>query len=229
MRSVPDILKSHLQHIFRYPITCAACWDGPGHLLFHLFSVLSWRGYPKELTLFATVPLNGRVMEVNCIIFCLLHSDEALPLAEYFDRPDQQCVVLLNEMIDNIRSSRLHLLTWTLNVSRSFPGNVFSEDLAALLVGAQMAMEQPPEPASAFILVPLSQHLLQLRDRMLSYWRRTLVEREAVAEQATRTSQLLLSSLATQLIFGRSNGQSISCARAVVDICPAFGWLPPYM
>jgi len=230
MGSISDTSKSHLQLIFRYPITCAACWDGRGHLVFHLFSVLSWRRYPKELTLFSTVPLEGRPMEVNCIIFCLLYSDEPLPLAEYFDQPDQQCVALLKEMINNTKSSRLHLLAWTLTVSRNFEDrSVYSEDLAALLIGAQMAMQRPLELASTFILAPLSQTILRLRDKMLGLQARTSVEREAVSDQATRTSQLLLGTLATQLIFGHSNSQSISCAQAVADICPALGWLPPCM
>jgi hypothetical protein len=229
MGSNSDASKSHLQLIFRYPITCAACWDGPGHLVFHLFSVLWWRNYPKELTLFAAVPLEGRPMQVNCIIFCLLYSDEPLPLAGYFDRPDQQCVALLKEMIDKIKSSQLHLLAWILNVSRSFEDRrVYSEDLAALLVGAQVAMKRPPEPTSAFILAPLSQTILRLRDKMLLLRARTYIEREAVSDQAARTSQLLLNNLATQLIFGRCNSQSISCARAMADICPASGWLPPW-
>ena len=169
-------------------------------------------------------------MEVNCIIFCLLYSDEPLPLAEYFYQPDQQCMALLKEMIDYIKSSRVHLLAWTLNVSRAFEDrSVYSEDLAALLIGAQMAMQRPLELASTPILAPLSQTILRLRDKMLSHWGRTLVEREAVSDQATQTSQLLLSTLATELIFGPCNGQLISCARAMVDICPALGWLPPYM
>lgn len=169
-------------------------------------------------------------MEANCIIFCLLYSGEPVPLAEYFDQPDQQCVALLKEMIDTIKSSRLHLLAWTLNVSRNFEDrSVYSEDLAALLIGAQMAMQRPPELASMFILAQLSQTIRRLRDKMLYFRARTYVEQEAVSEQAVRTSQLLLTCLATQLTFGHRSGQLISCARAVVDICPALGWLPPYM
>jgi hypothetical protein len=169
-------------------------------------------------------------MELNCIVFCLLYSGEPLPLAGYFDQPDQQCVTQLKGMIDNIKSSRARLLAWTLNVSRNFEDrSVYSEDLAALLIGAQMAMQRPPELASTFILAPLSQTILRLRDKMRLLRARTYMEREAVSEQADRTSQLLLSTLATQLIFGRSNGQSISCGRAVAGICPALGWLPPYM
>jgi hypothetical protein len=160
----------------------------------------------------------------------MIYSDEPISLAEYFDAHDDQCVALLKGMIDDIKTSRLHLLVWTWNVSRAFEDrSVYSEDLAALLIGVQVAMQRPPEPACVFVLASLSQIILRLRDKMLFSAARTLVEREAVADEANRTSQLLLSSLAALLIFGRRNSQSISCAQATTNVCPALGWLPPYI
>jgi hypothetical protein len=61
---------------------------------------------------------------------------------------------------------------------------------------------------------PLASRLLRLRDVLLNRGSGMLEDRELVADQAVNASQLLLSRLATSLIFGQRNAVAVPCARA---------------
>jgi len=160
----------------------------------------------------------------------MLSTTDPFQWEELLDKPDKQCLSMLKGVLADVTRSRHHFLVWVWNVSRSFEERgVYAEDLAAMLIGAQTAMKLLPEPTSSFVLAPLSRLILRLRDSMISYQARTPAEREAVSAQALHTSQLLLSSLASQQVFGRSNNQLLSCARSnTVGLSPAVGWLSPY-
>jgi hypothetical protein len=148
--------KLHLQRLFRYPVTCDQCIDGDGHLLFHVLDAAPIRLFPMEFTLFANFPLEGRRMAVPLIIFCFWHADPPLTLERLFYRFPAPSRRLLEDLFNVVRSSEYHRLALILNVSKAFEARlVYAEDLAAILVGIQDAMQLPHMAESALILGPL--------------------------------------------------------------------------
>ena len=216
--------EDYLQRIFRYPVLCYGCLDGPGHLISHLL-LEHYFAVTQKVTLFGKLPLEGRYMQVTCIIMSTPDADETL--AGYFPEVDEYILRALEVEIHEIISSQflLFVLIWnTLEQARSMaPLN-----LGAIVVGIRKALQLPDDPKATLILGPLSVRLLRIRNYLSTGGYRTFAERELVKREATMTSQLLLSNLAIRSIFGRLNSHRISCAQAVGDVPPALGWLPPH-
>jgi len=190
--NVTDEQQFHLQRLFQYPIHCNRCLDGPGHLLFHLLDVAEPRKLGRELIPFIEAPVDGRIMEVALIVFCMWYADLLLPL-DYLlgNGPNLR---QLEGMLDSVKSSEYQLLTFVWNVSTSFEAankNVFTEDLAAILAGVRRALQLPPQPESINILDPLSHSISNLLGRVQVEEHRSLDERRRVSEAADTTIKLL--------------------------------------
>jgi hypothetical protein len=212
--------------MFKYQVPCDKCLDGPGHLVPHLLPRNNFK-VTQTVTLFGKIRLEGRYMPVTCIIMSTLGEDETFSLAGYFLHVDKYILRTLEEEIHEIISSQFLLLVMVWNTLESHHV-VLPEDAAAIIVGTRKALQRPYDSRSTIILAPLSLKILHLRDMISAQGFGTFTEREVVKEEATITIHLMLTSLATRLIFSGQNGRRIFCARAVGDVPAAVGWLAPY-
>jgi hypothetical protein len=219
--------KDLLRGIFRYPVPCYKCLDGPGHLLSHLLG-REFFAVSQKITLFGKIQLEGRAMLVTCIIMSALSEDGTFSLASYFPGVDRYILRTLEEDIRETISSQFLLLImiWN-NLERGFRWRLLN-NLAAIVVGIHRALRLSHDPKATFILGPLSLELLRLESDLSTQGFWPFSERELVRGEARIASQLLLTNLAVRSIFGRLNSHRISCAQATGDVPPALGWLPPY-
>jgi hypothetical protein len=219
--------KDLLRGIFRYPVPCYKCLDGPGHLLSHLLG-REYFAVTQKITLFGKIKLEGRPMQVTYIIMSTLSEDETFSLASYFPGVNKYIIRTLNEDIYETISSQFLLLVMIWNSLEGVFKLILLNNLAAITVGIRQALRLPHDSKATFILGPLSLELLRLENDLSrrQYW--SFTERELVRREARITSQLLLTNLAARLIFGRLNSHRISCAQATGEVQPALGWLPPY-
>jgi hypothetical protein len=217
--------KDLLRGMFRYPISCYECLDGPGHLAFHLLS----GGFivTQKITLFGKIPLEGRYMRVTCIILSSLDEDETFSLASYTPTIDEYFLRTLEEDIHEVTSSQFLLVVMIWNTLAD-NGWWSVRDLGGIVLGVRKALRLPYDPKATLVLGPLSLILLRRTNELLVKEYGTLAERELFKRETTITSHLLLTNLAVRSIFGRLNSHQISCAQAVGDVPPALGWLPPY-
>lgn len=153
--------------------------------------------------------------------------DETFSLADYFPEADKYILRTLEEEIREIISSQFLLLVMVWNTLEGITF-VYPEDAAAIIVGIRKALRRPYDSRSAIILTPLSVKLLHLRDDISAKGYGAFAEREVIKEEATITSNFMLTILAARSIFGGQNGRRIFCARAVGDGQAAAGWLTPY-
>jgi hypothetical protein len=220
-----DLKKDLLQRMFRYPVPCPECFDGPGHLVSHLLNGHSFF-VTQKVALFGKMQLEWRYMPATCIIMSTLDEDETFSLAGYLPDADGYILRTLEEEIHEIISSQFLILAmlWNTlgNVYVAFPGR-----LAAIIVGIRKALQLPYDSRSTIILAPLSLKMLRLRDELLAVGHGAFAEREVIKEEATVTINLMLTSLATRSIFGGQNGRRIFCARATGGGPAAVGWLAP--
>jgi hypothetical protein len=222
-----DIKKDLLQRIFKYPVPCYECLDGPGHLASHLLSLAEYVEVDREVTLFGKIPLKGRQMPVIPAIIGTLSDGEALALASYFPEAEEHILRILEGDIGRILSSQFDLLVMLWNTLEQQTLE-FPEDIGAILIGIQTALQLPYDSRSTAILAPLSLKTAHLRDVSSAGVRRTIAERDVIKDEANATARLVLTTLAVRSIFGRCNRRRIACARAVGDDQPAVGWLKPY-
>jgi len=169
--------KDHLQHMFKYPVPCYECLDGPGHLVSHLLS-----GEPfnvaQNITLFGRIPLKGRDMRLPFIIMSALSGDETLSVASYFPKADAYILRTLEENIQEIIRSQFLLLVMIWN---SLEGAWWSpEDVGGVVVGVRKAFRLPYDPKATLILGPLSLKLLRIGNDLPVGLYGTFAERELV-------------------------------------------------
>jgi hypothetical protein len=219
--------KDLLQRIFRYPVPCHGCFDGPDHLVSHLLNQRDPVVVTQDLTLLGEIPLIGRHLAITLSVIGTLSSGEIPSLAIFLPEVDRYIVRGLEDHMNEILRSQFHPPTMVWNTIEMVWLKV-PESVAAVLVGLQKALQLPPDGHSTVLLAPLSLVIRELSDHMLAARYRSLAEREFVAEQASITSRLLLTNLAVRSIFGRYNCNRVSCARAMGDVQPAAGWLPLY-
>jgi hypothetical protein len=218
--------KGHLQRMFRYPVPCYECFDGPGHLISHLLSGHQLH-VTQDVTLFGKIPLKGRYMRVLFIMLSTLSGDETFTLAGYFPKVDEYILQTLEEDIHEIARSQylLFVMIWNTLANTAWWS---PKEIGGIVVGVRKALRLPYDSKATFILGPLSMKLLRIGKDLARGAYGGLAERELVKREITITSQLLLANLASRSIFGRLNSHQISCAQAVGDAPPALGWLPPY-
>jgi Family of unknown function (DUF6535) len=229
VNNVTNDQKLHLQHLFRYPIRCASCLDGPGHLLFHLLEGADSRRLGQELIPFIEAPSDGRMMEVALILLCMWCADADLPLPLNYVFGAGPCLRQLERMVDAAKSSEYNLLMFIWNVLTSFEDKkVFTEDLAAILAGVHKMLQLPPQPESIRILGQLPLCISNLLGRVQGEEHRSLLERRRVSEVADITIKLLRNNMAIRPISGWRNNLMLSCARATNNVQPATRWLAPY-
>jgi hypothetical protein len=224
MRS--DVKKDYLQSIFKYPVPCYGCLDGPGHLAGHLLCLANDVSVDREGMLFSKISLKWRYM--NLILAIILPSDhETVSLANYFPEAEERVLRTLERDTREILSSQFHLmvLIWNTSEQLTLEDPV---DIGAILIGVQKALQLPYDSRSTAILVPLSLKIARLIDVSSAGGRGTFAERDVVKEEANTTRRLVLTTLAVRLIFGQYNGRLIACARTVGDDQPAVSWLKPY-
>jgi hypothetical protein len=216
-----------LQRIFKYPVPCTRCLDGPGHLVSHLMSLAGYVWVDQEVTLFGKIPLDGRNMPVILAIIGTRSDGEALSLANYFSGAEERILRTLEGDIRQVINSQFHLLVMLWNTLEQLTLS-YPENIGAILIGIRKALQLPYDSISTAILAPLSLKIAGLRDIISASGNGTFAEREVIKEEANATIRLVLTTLAIRSIFGRCNGQRIACARAVGDSQPALGWLKPY-
>jgi hypothetical protein len=216
--------KDLLQGIFKYPVPCGGCLDGPGHLVSHLLSLAD------DVDIYRKVMLFGKIKErsMPVILAIIILTDyEALSLAKYFPETEERILWILEEGIREILDSQFHLLVMLWNTLEQLTLS-YPEDTGSILVGIRKALQLPYDPRCTAILAPLSLKIARLRDVSSAMGDGAFAEREVIKEEANATRRLVLSTLAARSIFGRYNSHRIACARAVWDGQPAVGWLKPY-
>jgi hypothetical protein len=219
--------KDLVQRIFKYPVPCNGCLDGPGHLVSHLLNLAGYVEVHQKVTLFGKIPLRGRVMPVILAIIGTLSDGETLSLANYFSAAEDHILRTLEEDIRQVLSSQFHVLVMLWNALEQWEPS-YPEDTGAILIGIRRALQLPYDSRSTVILAPLSLKIAHLRTISSARGRGAFAEREVIKQQANATIRLVLTTLAVRSIFGRYNSQRIACARAVGDGQPAAGWLKPY-
>jgi hypothetical protein len=219
--------KDLVQRIFKYPVPCYGCLDGPGHLVSHLLNLADYVLVDQEVTLFGKIPLKGRLMPVILAIIGTLSDGEALSLANYFLDAEERILWTLEGDIKEILGSQLHLLALLWNTLERETLE-YPDDIGAILIGIRRALQLPYNSISTAVLAPLSLKIAGLRDIISASGNGTFAEREVIKQEANATIRLMLTTLAIRSIFGQCNGQRIACARAVGDDQPAAGWLKPY-
>ena len=234
LQIISNKLQYHLKRVFQYPVRCAGCIDGLGHLLFHLLHEADSRKLDLNLSLtsFMDPPIEKRMMRIALIIFCMIYEDLPIPFQYFFGGA---CQKELEDMLECIRYSEYHLLTLLWNVSTAFERNdsmklekVYTEDLAAILAGIHAALRLLPEPRSITILVPLSSCILRIRDSILVLEERDNTERQKVAEATINTYYLIREHVVNRPILGRRNNDILFCARGRDCLRPATTRLAPY-
>jgi hypothetical protein len=218
--------KDRLQRIFQHPVPCYRCLDGPGHFSSHLLNAAGGNfEVAQQHTLFGAISLKGRYMPIILIIIITLSGGETPLLAGYFPQVEEHILQTLEEELEVAVNSQFYLLIMVWN-SMEMPEG--TGGFGAILVGIQMALKLPCDHRSTTILAPLSREIHRRSDNMLAPGFGSFTDRQLINEQATITSQLLLTTLAARLIFGRHNSHRIACARAMGDVQPAVGWLPTH-
>jgi hypothetical protein len=217
--------KDLLRRIFKYPVPCYECLDGPGHLVSHLLSGYQVR-VTQRVTLFGKMLLEGRQMPVTCVIMSTLPEDETFSLAHYFLNADEYILRTLEEEIRKIIGCQFPLLLMVWNTLKQAEWSPVL--LGAIVVGISKALRLPYDPRATHILGPLSLMLLRVRNNVAARGYGSFAERELVEGEAIITSQFLLTNLAARSIFGQLNSRRIFCAQAVGNVQPALGWLPPH-
>jgi hypothetical protein len=219
--------KDLLQRMFKYPVPCYGCLDGPGHLVSHLLSLARSVKVDQDVMLFGKIPLKGRSMLIILAIIGALSDGEALSLANYLPHAEERILRTLEGDIRETLSSQFHLLVMLWNTLEQL-GPLYSQNIGAILIGIRKALQLPYDSRSTAILAPLSFKIARLRDISSPMVHTTIAEREVIKEEANATIRLVLTALAARSIFGRYNGHRIACTRAVGDDQPAVGWLKPY-
>jgi hypothetical protein len=215
-----------LQRMFKYPVPCYKCLDGPGHLVSHLLRDYGFY-VTQKVTLFNKIPLEGRYLQVTYIIMSTLDEDETFSLAGYFPNVEEYILRILEEDIKEVVCSQFPLLVMAWNNLTELLW-MSPEEFAAIIVCIRKALQRPYDSRSTIILPALSPKLLHLRDDLLAKGYGAFAEREIIKKEATVTINLMFTNLATRSIFGGQNGRRIFCARAVGDGPAASGWLAPY-
>jgi hypothetical protein len=223
---VSDNEKNFLRRMFKHPVLCRGCLDGPGHLAAHML-LTQHVGISQKVTLLGKIPLEGRYMSVKLVILISLFDGHASSSLSYLPGVEESIRWTLEEDIREIVASQFHLLVmiWNTLGVESFR---WPKDVAAIVTGIHKALRLSYDSRSTLILAPLSLLILRLRDYFSAHGQGAFAERELVIEEATKVGDLLLTNLAVRSIFGRHNGRRIACARAVGDIQPALDWLAPY-
>jgi hypothetical protein len=157
-------------------------------------------------------------------IIATLSDNEAL-LANSFPEAEEHILQILGGDIGKILSSQFDLLVMLWNTLEQLM-LVYPEDIGAILIGIQKALQLPYDSRSTAILAPLSRKIVRLVSFAVVH--RTIAERDVIKDEANATVQLVLNTLVVRLIFGRCNRRRIACARAVRDGQSAVGWLEPY-
>jgi hypothetical protein len=210
--------------MFKYPVACVVCLDGPGHLVSHLLGIQCFE-VAQKITLFGKMALDGRYMGVTSIIMTTLDEDETFSLARYFPQVDGYILRILEEEIHEITSYQFLLLVMIWNTLGSA---ILLGEMAAIIVGIRKALQRPYDSRSTVILAPLSSKMLHLTEASCARGYGTFAEREVIKEEAIVTRNIMLTHLAVRSIFGQHNSKHIACARAAGDGQAAVGWLAPY-
>ena len=133
--------KDHLQRMFKHPVPCYGCLDGPGHLIAHLLSGHVFE-VTQRMTLYGKMSLKGLYMPVTCIIMGALSGDESFSLAVYFPKVDEYILEKLEEEIHKITGSQFLLLIMTWNTLESVPV-VYPVHVASIILGIRNALLCP--------------------------------------------------------------------------------------
>jgi len=175
------------------------------------------------------VPLKDRQLYPVLTLLVLSEIDDirSLVLPESLN---YECIMRVWEFCKAIRTQQpsLLLLVMEMATHQTKHWTNYPEDLACLLYVVTESMMQGLEEASTPLLHPVAQCLRTLRDAMMETGRGDAGERESVSAQATEVTYHLLSKLSTQIITGRNNLRSLSCAHAFGRQSAATEWLPMF-
>ena len=106
---------------------------------------------------------------------------------------------------------------------------VYSEELAAVSVCINKALDMPWDQRTTLIVHPLVACVLFLKDAMIRSACRAAQENEVASMEAGVAVNRLQSCLAREMIFGAQNVRLLACARTTGNWKPAVGWLPPHV
>lgn len=212
--SEPDIL-SHIQRIFRHPVHCPSCHDGPGHLLFHLLNVSTYYVAVLDLVLFkGTLEMNIHLTDVTLVMLSHWLTPNPITLMSMFEDAHEEHVEQVTAMLRDIETSQVQYLTFLWNLCRRYRASwADSEEIAVVLACIERALELSDEDASVVILEPLASCLTDLRDRMLLHGTRRLEQARRVSVEVGRLCLELRSRVARRIVYGRMSRRLVSCVR----------------
>ena len=221
--------QSQLMRIFDHAVTFTGNNDGTVFLLHHLHitraGMVIFRDRNPHIN---GVPLKDR--QLYPVLTLLVLSDiEDIRSLVLPDSINYECIMRVWEFCKSVKSQQFSLLSLVMDMAiyQAKHWTNYPEDLACLLYVVTESMGQGAEEASTSLLHPVAQSIRALRDAMMETGRGDAAERASVSAQATEVTYLLLSRLSTQVITGRSNLYSLSCARAVGRRA-ATEWLPMF-
>lgn len=209
--------KAQLRCIFHYPVHCPECYDGPGHLLFHILTMTTSYVFVLDITFFGSLPMRILSTDVTLLMLCRSMANVPISLERMVDDADEECIKCLSAMFDEVESSQLYLFTLLCNSARRLSHAwVDSEELVIILAGVRKALSLPDEAESVGVMILLSRLINELQEMMTLGGYRPFEERQQVSVEANKTYWELQSRLATRVVLGGCNSRLVSCAQAGV-------------
>lgn len=158
----------------------------------------------------------------------LSEENELLSSTYLNDLFDEHCWTCIMDMCRTVTKSQFSLLSVLYGLSHIL--SVGAQNLMPIAICVAKALKLPSDGRVAPIIRPLICRLQILKTHNGPLWSNfRLEEEEAALQEADITIDRLGTHLASMLIYGPQNLQTLSCARADRAYPPATGWLPVYL
>lgn len=186
------------------------------------FSTIFHDGFPEGLrTCYTANPL---------LAIPLLYKEHKEFLRTYFiETGSEECFDRILDMIHVATASRYSSLQLLLSFSRRLHRSrrLRLDSVAVFLLCIGHALLLPPDDESLPILIPLALST-HFREEQITFHTKDYPLERVLFRHAREISKTLMSIVASKVVFGRTNGRVLSCARASKQYMSAIGWLAPY-
>ena len=192
--------QEHLRSVFRFPVACAGCLDGPGHLLFHILDVTFPRSYlPSKIALVPSPAVTSSITRTSGLQMILYtgSAESSLRLDEFFERADKTSLQFLDEMLRSASHSQYQILAMAWNATSTLLQKATGHpaEVEVIIQAIRRALDLPYQPESTSIFSPLSSRMLEVRELCLNEGKGSYIQRDRVSREATEISRLLLNHL----------------------------------
>jgi hypothetical protein len=178
-----------------------------------------------------TVPLKGRYLDVLLSLLVLRDDQEDASSTILPHETHERVISHVLEMCRTVKASQSSLLETTRGVlARHLQSYIRTEDVAALLICINKALDLPCEQPGTAQIRALADLVLQTRQAVGKMWKNnsSLEEKRSAALEADQTVKRLKSHLIRMPICGGQNRRMLFCAHSRDGRVPALGWMGPY-